>query len=121
MNQLDPDHKVSSSYKANLLFNNSGLERKEREKLLKESKHQWDYEKFKEVILDRFETTHELDIAMVKKSYRNRFGEVRKTYLAHDPDKGVEGTDLYREDCDEAIGCRRLLGKGTRHEQWRKL
>ena len=38
MTKMDPDHKVSSSYKANLIFYNSGLERKEREKSLQGSR-----------------------------------------------------------------------------------
>ena len=35
MKKMDPDHKVSSSYKANLIFYNSGFERNERETVFK--------------------------------------------------------------------------------------
>ena len=56
----DPEHKVSSSYKANLIFFNSGLERKERLKLFKEAEGKWDYDKFKEIILREFELKHEI-------------------------------------------------------------
>ena len=55
MQKMDPEHKVSSSYKANLIFYNSGLERKEREKVFKEAGGIWDYDTFKRIILDRYE------------------------------------------------------------------
>ena len=68
MQKMDPEHKVSSSYKANLIFYNSGLERKERENVFKEAGGIWDYEEFKQISLDRYEQKHELDCSMVEKS-----------------------------------------------------
>ena len=70
MQKMDPEHKVSSSYKANLIFYNSGLERKEREKVFKEAGGIWDYDTFKRIILDRYEQKHELDCSMVEKAYK---------------------------------------------------
>ena len=49
MQKMDPEHKVSSSYKANLIFYNSGLERKEREKVFKEAGGIWNYETFNKI------------------------------------------------------------------------
>ena len=63
---MDPDHRVSSSYKANLIFYNSGLERKEREKVFKEAGGIWDYDTFKKIMLERYEQKHELDCSMVE-------------------------------------------------------
>ena len=99
---MDPDHKVSSSYKANLIFYNSGLERKEREKVFKEAGGIWNYETFKKNILDRYEQKHELDCSMVEKAFKNRGRfNAAKTYVVHNPQENVDGTDLFPEDCDE--------------------
>ena len=102
MNRLDPEHKVSSSFRAKIVFENSGLERKERAKVYKEAGKMWDYEKFKSIILDRYETKHEVDCAMVERAFKNknRFDAAR-TYVVDNPETGVQGTDLYMEDCDE--------------------
>ena len=58
---------MNSSYKANLIFYNSGLERKERENVFKDAGGIWDYETFNKIILDRYEQKHELDCSMVEK------------------------------------------------------
>ena len=102
MQKMDPEHKVSSSYKANLICYNSGLERKEREKVFKEAGGIWNYDTFKKVILDRYEQKHELDCSMAEKAFKNRGRfEAAKTYVVHNPQENVEGTDLFCEDCDE--------------------
>jgi len=102
MYKADPDHKVSDSYKANLVFFNSGLERNEREKVFREAGGKWDYVAFKRIILERYDLKHELDCAMVEKAWKNRSqGQASQTYVVHDPEKFVEGTDLYPGDCDE--------------------
>ena len=85
-----------------MIFYNSGLERKEREKVFKEAGGVWDHVALRKVILDRYELKHELDITMVDRAYKNRGRyEPNKTYVVHDPANGIEGTDLYTEDCDE--------------------
>ena len=99
---MDPEHRVSSSYKANLIFYNSGLERKEREKVFKEAGGIWNYDAFKKIILDRYEQKHELDCSMVEKAYKNRGRfDAAKTYVVHNPQENVDGADLFCEDCDE--------------------
>ena len=65
MKKYDPDHKPSASYKAQLVLNNSGLERKEREKVFKEAKAVWDDKLFEQIILERYEIKHELDCVMI--------------------------------------------------------
>ena len=90
---IDPDHKVSSNYKANLIFNDSNLERRECEKVFKEADRKWDYDIFKKVILERYELKHEMDVTMVSRAFKNRGRlDARKIYVAFDQ---VDGTDLY--------------------------
>ena len=103
MNKIDPEHKVSSNFKANLIFHNSGLERREREKVFKEAERKWDYDLFKKIILDRYELKHEMDVTMVNRAFKNRNRpDAHKTYVAFDPESpDMPGTDLFREDCDE--------------------
>ena len=66
MQKMDPEHKVSSSCNANLIFYNSGLERKERENVFNEAGGIWNYDAFKKIMLDRYEQKHELDCSMVE-------------------------------------------------------
>ena len=102
MNKMDPEHKVSTSYKANLIFYNSCLERQERAKVFKDANGVWDYDLFKKIILERYERKHELDCAMVERAFKNRGqSNVSHTYVVHDPANGVEGTDLFPADCDK--------------------
>ena len=45
---------------------------------------------------------HELDCSMVEKAFKNRGRfNAHKTYVVHDPENDLEGTDLFPEDCDE--------------------
>ncbi len=102
MNKMDLEHKVSSSSKADLVFNYSGPECREREKVFKEVGGVWSYEELKRIILDRYELKHELDCSMVENAYKNRgHHNVSQTYIVHDPLNNVEGTDLFPADCVE--------------------
>ena len=104
MRKYDPEHRPSKSCKANQVLFQSGLERKEREKVFKEAERVWDDEVFKTIILDRYETKHEVDCVMVEKAYKNRHNQdARKTYICEDTENNQAGTELYREDCDEDL------------------
>ena len=97
MNKADPDFQISDSFFAQMIFYNSGLERKEREKLFQEAEGVWKADLFESLILKRYENKHELDCAMVDRAFKNKSRDgAHRTYICDDPENGICGTDLFR-------------------------
>ena len=63
--RLDKEFQLSEMQLADMYYFNSGLERKDREKMFRESNNKWNSTSFKTYILSHYDTVHELDCHMI--------------------------------------------------------
>ena len=63
---------VLQSTNPDMFYFNSGLERKDREKMFRDSGNKWDSASFKAYILAHYDTVHELDCHVIAKSWKNK-------------------------------------------------